>query len=177
MIVKSRLVEKQIGKNIGICFDEEKRCKPNPYCNDCSQCFWREVCSDLKNKVQKIKDLEAPAAEATLNPSIIISSLLARCSSVSFLRLLLIIKTSEVVSLLLYTTLEVYTNFRIESLVQLDELFVIKPLITQDPAPMAIIQSAFSLNRIFQRKHGHTRKMLPVYQAQHRRHIHTYRQD
>ena len=71
MIVKSRLVEKQIGKNIGICFDEEKRCKPNPYCNDCSQCFWREVCSDLKNKVQKIKDLEAPAAEATLNPSII----------------------------------------------------------------------------------------------------------
>ena len=71
MIVKSRLVEKHIGKNIEICFDEEKRCKPNPYCNDCSQCFWREVCSDLKNKVQRIKDLEAPTAEATLNPFII----------------------------------------------------------------------------------------------------------
>ena len=45
----------------------------------------------------------------------LISSLLARCSSVSFLRLLLIIKTSKVVSLLLYTTSEVYTNFRIDS--------------------------------------------------------------
>ena len=45
----------------------------------------------------------------------LISSLLARCSSVSFLRFLLIIKTSEVVSLLLYTTSEVYTNFRIDS--------------------------------------------------------------
>ena len=45
----------------------------------------------------------------------LISSLLARCSSVSFLRLLLIIKTSEVVSLLLYTTSEVYTNFWIDS--------------------------------------------------------------
>ena len=46
----------------------------------------------------------------------LISSLLARCSSVSFLRLLLIIITSEVVSLLLYTTLEVYTNFWIDSI-------------------------------------------------------------
>ena len=45
----------------------------------------------------------------------LISSLLAHCSSISFLRLLLIIKTSEVVSLLLYNTSEVYTNYRIDS--------------------------------------------------------------
>ena len=71
MIVKSKLVEKHIGKNIEVLFGEEKRCELNPYCNDCSQCFWRGVCSDFKNKVQSIKDLEAATAEATLNPSII----------------------------------------------------------------------------------------------------------
>ena len=45
----------------------------------------------------------------------LISSLLSRCSSVSFFLFLLIIKTSKVVSLFLYTTPEVYTNFRIDS--------------------------------------------------------------
>ena len=67
MIVKSQLVEKHIGKNIEVLFGEEKRCKLNPYCNDCSQCSWRGVCSDFKNKVQSIKDLEAATAEATVH--------------------------------------------------------------------------------------------------------------
>ena len=71
MIVKSQLVEKHIGKNIEVLFGEEKRCELNPYCNDCSQCFWRGICSDFKNKVQSIKGLETATAEATLNPSII----------------------------------------------------------------------------------------------------------
>ena len=72
MIVESKHTEKHMGKNLEVVVvEEEKRCKLNPDFNDCSQCFWRGVCSDFKNKVQSIKDLEAATAEATLNPSII----------------------------------------------------------------------------------------------------------
>jgi superfamily II DNA or RNA helicase len=72
MILESKHTEKHMGKNLEVVLvEEEKRCKLNPYCNDCSQCFWRGVCSDFKNMVQSIKDLEAATAEATLSPSII----------------------------------------------------------------------------------------------------------
>ena len=72
MIVESKHTEKHMGKNLEVVLvEEEKRCKLNPDCNDCSQCFWRGICSDFKNKVQSIKDLETATAEATLNPSII----------------------------------------------------------------------------------------------------------
>ncbi len=72
MIVKSKHTEKHMSKNIDIVLvEEEKRCKLNPYCNDCSQCFYIGECSDFKNMVQSIKDLEAATAEATLNPFII----------------------------------------------------------------------------------------------------------
>lgn len=72
MILKSKHTEKHMGKNLDIVFvEEEKRCEKNPDCNDCSQCYWIGICSDFKNMVQSIKDLEAATAEATLNPSII----------------------------------------------------------------------------------------------------------
>jgi superfamily II DNA or RNA helicase len=61
-----------MGKNLEIVLvEEEKRCKLNPDCNDCSQCYWRRDCNYFKDKVQSIKDLKAATAEATLNPSII----------------------------------------------------------------------------------------------------------
>ncbi|MGB4092157.1 MAG: hypothetical protein WBK46_09495 [Ruminococcus flavefaciens] len=46
MIVKSQLVEKHIGKNIGVLFGEEKRCELNPYSKS-SGCNFIRVMSYL----------------------------------------------------------------------------------------------------------------------------------
>lgn len=72
MVIESKTLDvKHMSTKVDVFFEEEKRCEKNPDCNDCSQCYWIGICSDFKNMVQSIKDLEAATAEATLNPSII----------------------------------------------------------------------------------------------------------